>query len=127
MSHHVRVATVDGRTGPVLRIAGELDLATVDGCRDELYEALAGRKINGQVVTLDLTGLRFLSAGGLRMLADFAETLMAQGIAMTLTMPPDGPVRRLTRLVGLEGRMVIVDGAGRTPSVRDAADARVVP
>jgi anti-anti-sigma factor len=77
-----------------LVVLGDLDLAGVQGVRDELLaEAASGRPI-----LLDLTRLGFVASIGAALLL---ETVQAAGDLLEVVLPPAGPVRRPLDLAGL--------------------------
>jgi anti-anti-sigma factor len=111
----------------ILKIDGELDIATIDACRAELDAALADcRQCRGapptshrrppSAVVLDLSGLTFLSVAGIRMLSAVVHPLSAQHIRTVVAVPRDGIVRRLVHLAGLDRQVVVVDHPYPTPS-----------
>jgi anti-sigma B factor antagonist len=65
----------------VLALAGEIDVSTAPLLRAALVEVLEGRPVR---VTLDLTELSFLDAGGIRCLVDAARRAAAVGCALTV-------------------------------------------
>ena len=93
---------------PVLQIAGELDLATAEGLRARLAEALS---TNPKVV-IDMAGVTFCDATGLRVLLDVAAS---QNGAGPLTVRNASRVKWLLDLVGLSELSTIVFGEGGDP------------
>ncbi|MDQ4094420.1 MAG: STAS domain-containing protein [Actinomycetota bacterium] len=65
----------------VLRVVGELDLATVGRLRGHLDKQLSGAY---RVVIVDCTGVSFLSACGIGLLIEIAERARADGIGLWL-------------------------------------------
>jgi anti-anti-sigma factor len=90
------------RTGDVVVVVpeGEIDLATVDLLQAEL-DAAAGES---EQVILDLRGVTFIDSAGVRLVLEAMRALPAFRVV------PGGPeVSRVFRLVGLDGRVRIVD------------------
>jgi anti-anti-sigma factor len=84
----------DERDGVVIvSLAGELDMSTVDGAAVALRDATA----RGVPVVLDMTGLRFFSSAGLRLLVRLHE-----GVSVDVRLAGDQRVvRRPLELTGL--------------------------
>ena len=64
----------------VLRVVGEIDLATVGRLRDHLCKVLGAY----QVVIVDCTGVSFLAACGIGLLIEILERVRAEGMALGL-------------------------------------------
>jgi anti-anti-sigma factor len=117
MQVQVTVVAIHDQGVLTLRLEGELDIATIGGCRARLHEAVAEglrrrTAFAGQALTtvvLDLSELTFLSAAGLRLLSDLANALAKNDVATVLAVRPGGITERLARLGGLDRRMAIVD------------------
>ena len=84
-------------SGGALRVAGELDLATVPDLREALLAAL--RALPDGPVVLDLTGVTYLASAGVSLLAEVVGLLPDR---LSLRAGPDGPVGRVLRLTGLD-------------------------
>ncbi len=114
----------------VLRLGGELDIATVGTCRSDLSDAIEERwrrkspagsgEADLALVVLDLSGLTFLSVAGLRMLAALAARLGRHHVTTIAAVPPTGLIRRLVHLAGLHRQMSIVDAPYTGASVGTA-------
>ena len=89
-------AESDGAT-TVLRLAGELDLATADLLRERV-RTLLGHGSVIQLLVLDLAGLEFLDVTGLGALLEARRKLSATGATLTLRRPRPMVVRMLTLL-----------------------------
>jgi anti-sigma B factor antagonist len=91
---------------PVLRVAGELDMATADGLRGALEEAVAA----DPSVVVDLAGVTFVDVMGLRAILEVADSLNGRGPLALVNAPQ---VARLLRWVGLDGitSIALHDGA----------------
>jgi hypothetical protein len=112
----------------IFRIYGEVDLATVGAYRTELSDSVRcavhdrGSERTPQDVppwtmaVLDLRALSFLSAAGLRMLADLADTLAAEGVATGIAAEPGSLTHRLLYLAGLDRHAAVLDALERATS-----------
>lgn len=85
---HVEASPDGGAT--VVRVAGELDLAT----SSELDDALEGADLAGRVV-VDLSGCTFLDSSALRVLVQGARAAEAAGGAIALVTNDPGILRVL--------------------------------
>jgi anti-sigma B factor antagonist len=89
-------ADVEG-SRPVLRLAGELDLATADLLRERVH-ALLGRGSEVTELVLDVAGLEFLDVTGLGALLEVRRKLVASGGALILRRPRPMVLRMLDLL-----------------------------
>jgi anti-sigma B factor antagonist len=80
----------------VVRACGELDLATGDGLRERLAEALGAHP----AVTVDLSGVEFIDCSGLRALTAARRHARRSGSRLVLSRPSPA-VRRLLDLTRL--------------------------
>jgi anti-anti-sigma factor len=81
----------------VLHVSGELDLATLAGLQTAIDAAAARVPTDGRVV-LELAGVRFIDAAGLRLLLDSAQRRQPAVVLRS----PSAPVRRLFDVTGLD-------------------------
>lgn len=88
------MAWIDGGSPPVVRVVGELDLATVP----RLNSALAG--LDGDV-ELDCSGVEFIDAAGLTAFLRAHDACAARGSKLVV-LDPSPAVDRLLRLVDLD-------------------------
>ncbi|HEU0127011.1 MAG TPA: STAS domain-containing protein, partial [Pseudonocardiaceae bacterium] len=65
----------------ILRVVGEVDLATVGRLRDHLDKQVPGAY---RVVIVDCTGVSFLAACGIGLLIEMADRALAEGMALWL-------------------------------------------
>lgn len=96
-------------TSVVVAVRGELDALTAPMIRaiaDTLEEQGHTR------ITLDLSSVTFLAAGGLGLIAGIAAQLRRAGGDLTLRSP-SAQVRRMLDITGLGGRIVVDDPAPR--------------
>jgi anti-anti-sigma factor len=78
-----------------LRLAGEIDLDTVD----ELTVALEPQLREGGDITLDIAGVRFLGSSGVQVLIRALEALNGRG--RLVLVHPVSSVSRLLEVMGL--------------------------
>ncbi|MEU8300691.1 STAS domain-containing protein [Micromonospora sp. NPDC048909] len=106
---HVQVSVAEH--GVDVRAIGEVDIATVGVLRSALWSAPAR-----PVLRLDLSGVRLLSAAGVRAIFAAHLRIRAQGGELVL-VDPDPVVTRVLRVTGLHRVIPMVESAGRpTPS-----------
>ncbi|MDQ3824675.1 MAG: STAS domain-containing protein [Actinomycetota bacterium] len=67
----------------VLRVVGEVDLATVGRLREQLHHYIPGEH---RGVVLDCTGVSFLAACGIGLLVETAERACAEGMTLRLVV-----------------------------------------
>jgi anti-anti-sigma factor len=90
----LKTELLDGTSPPVLRVVGEVHLATANLLRDALAEAIA----DDPSVVVDMEAVTFIDAAGLRVVLQAAASLNGSG-PLRLTNAP--LVERLLELVGL--------------------------
>lgn len=90
-------------TLPLVRLAGELDLASEHLLTDAL-ECLAATACPAEMVVLDLSAVRFCDVAGLRAIEGCAVALAATGKKLVLYNPP----LAVTRLITLTGVAAMV-------------------
>ena len=97
-----------GRTSDhVLRVSGELDIATVELLRDAVGKALAE---GPPAVVVDLTTTHFVDSTGCRELVRTAKAGAAAGIPVAVVAPPDNwRVRRVVDFVQLSSLVPVHD------------------
>ena len=79
--------------GTVIAVSGELDVASAPELDDLL------RRTDGEAVTLDLSGVRFIDPAGLRVLLVAQRDIDARGGQLVIRKP-SWQVRRLAQLSG---------------------------
>ena len=89
------VTAVDGGERRRLRVTGDLDLAGVTAVRDELFAEFTGDE---RAITVDLTGVGWLTSVGLGLLLEVAERA---GPLTQFLLPDPGPARRVLDLTGV--------------------------
>jgi anti-anti-sigma factor len=93
-------ARLDDPTGPVLELHGELDLATVDGVRADLFARLAALPEGGSLL-VDLRAATYLPSAGIGLLLEARERARARGVDLQLLTEPSGLAARALALAGL--------------------------
>lgn len=89
----------------VLTVTGEIDLCTVARLRDHLDKQLAA---GHRGVVLDLSGVSFFGACGLRLLNRTADRAWSAGVVMRL-VTDSRQVLRVLDLTGCEGLVPLAD------------------
>lgn len=85
--------------------AGEIDLANADALAAELHEA---ERAGAEAIVLDLTKLEFIDSTGIALIVAIHQRLNDGGASrFRLAVGPEGPVRRLLELTGVEARVPI--------------------
>lgn len=110
----VDLSAVDGIA--VATLDGEIDIANADEVGDALLHAAADQPMG---LIVDLTLLRYLDSGGVRMLFRVAEQLGVSRRRIALVVPESSPLRRLIKIAGFG------EAASVGASVADCRDAMV--
>ncbi|WP_166659146.1 STAS domain-containing protein [Labedaea rhizosphaerae] len=92
-----------------IAISGDLDLLTASACACELTRALADRPPECRVVVLDMRGVGFCGAVGIRMLRTFAGHCAELGLYVCILAGKKSVVRRIVELAELEEVLPVVD------------------
>jgi len=98
LSCHVEVVP----EADILRIRGEVDTGTLSSLRDSLQPIIG----NGRHVIVDVSELRYIDGGGLRMLSAAQQRSEARGMQV-LVAGPSPFVRRVLQIVSLDGALPI--------------------
>jgi anti-sigma B factor antagonist len=91
---------VDGRLPAIVRVSGELDLATVPLVTEALADVDEGD------VELDCSGLSFIDATGLRAFQIAHEACAARGCKLVI-VDPSPALTRVVRMVGLDSVFLV--------------------
>ena len=83
---------------PVVRLTGELDIASLHLLTDAL-DSVATASCPGELVVLDLAGIRFCDVAGLRTIEMCAATMAAAGKELVLYETPP----QITKLIKITG------------------------
>jgi anti-sigma B factor antagonist len=86
----------------VISVSGELDLAGVDLVDEEMQRVAAG---NERRIVLDLSGLEFIDATGIRLLIDLASRSRRKGSPVYLAHKSDA-VQRMLDLTGANHALI---------------------
>ncbi len=93
----------------LLRIDGELDMATAPLAREQWAKLVAERQAGQDVAVVDLSRVRFLGSSGLAMLLGFAEDAGRNGMRLRLVTAGIHAVHRPLETVGLLDRFALYD------------------
>lgn len=85
----------------LVQLAGELDAMA----RPAAEEEIAGLRVDGREITVDLSMLKFLDSSGLRMLLDLTQAV--DGTSPVRLVCASAAVKRRTELTGTTGRLGI--------------------
>ena len=102
-----RLTTLDGR--PVLRLSGEVDLATLPALRDHLVKSVALHA--GHTLFIDLDGLSVLDDAGVGMLLGAAGHARSLAGDIVLVCANDRLLARFA-LTGLDRAVSVVSAVG---------------
>ena len=94
----------DGHT--VLAVSGDIDLSTVPNLRARLIEIVSSGTTS---FVIDLSSVQFIDSTGLGVLVGAQRRLRAVDGQLTLIVP-DGQMRSLFHVTGLDRVLTIVDG-----------------
>jgi anti-sigma B factor antagonist len=105
--HPFAVSTRWSAEGPVVRVAGELDVATAARFREAVHRALEGR---GRRLTVDVADLDFIDSTAVGVLVSAVKAMAAKGGTVAV-LQPSRAIRRVLDMTGLLGRVEVVDVA----------------
>ncbi|MBF6464139.1 STAS domain-containing protein [Nocardia beijingensis] len=97
--------------GLLLVAHGELDAATADECYTEMAETVEQHWRTTPTpasVVVDLCAVRFLSCAGVRVVLRLARWGVRAGVPVGMTVPDDGPVRRIVDVLGVRSSVPVV-------------------
>lgn len=93
-------ATIEEREAArVARISGEIDLATAEGLREQIFSSVMA---DAKPVVIDLTDTGYLDSSGVRLLYDLVEQLRARGQPVAIVVADEAVVRRVMVLTKLD-------------------------
>jgi anti-anti-sigma factor len=95
----------DGRTGRTVEVHGELDLAGVQGVRDELMALADG----GETLTLDLRTTTYLASAGVALLVEADRRVRSTSGRLRVVVAGGDVVRRALALSGVDGLLEVLD------------------
>jgi anti-anti-sigma factor len=100
----------------VVHLRGEFDMS---GVRD-FHRAIASVAADADILCVDLRGLSFLGASGLRAMLDVQGRSRRDGFALVVVKGPP-LVQRVFEMTGVDQRLVMLDdpaeGNGKDPAV----------
>lgn len=88
----------------VVRVAGDLDIATAPAVRETVV-----RHLDGPHLVLDLHPVRFFAGSAAQLLLDLRRRAEARGAVLHLTAPADRQVRRVLDLTGISATALLHD------------------
>ncbi|GAA0558525.1 STAS domain-containing protein [Actinomadura livida] len=91
--------------GTVVRLRGDLDIASSEDLRTYLDDA---RREHGERLVLDLAGLEYMDSGGLSVIVSCFKAVTAAGGSLTLAAPRP-LIRRTLVVTGLHRRIPVAD------------------
>ena len=94
----LRIARADAGRDAVVRLDGELEMATTARLREELARALA---TECERIVVDLRPLAFIDSTGMHALVQADERCRAKGRSLTLLLAHGSSVERTLHLCGL--------------------------
>jgi len=97
------VAVVSGDVPPVVRVAGDLDLAGVTAVRPALLAALHP----GELV-VDLRGTGYVSSAGVALLMELTALARHRDTALSVRVAPGSPLARVLEVTGLDAVLPVV-------------------
>jgi anti-anti-sigma factor len=98
----------DGGGGRTVEVHGELDLAGVQGVRDELLACADA----GGALTVDLRTATYLASAGVALLVEADRRVRSAGGRMHVLVARDDVVRRALALSGVDGLLEVLDSDG---------------
>ena len=102
----VKVTTTEQDGATVLRVAGELDVAS----SPELTKAVSGLATQPRRLVLDLSTTEFLDSSATRTIVNMAREVSARDVAMALVCPSDNRnVRRVLDFMGVDTVIPLFD------------------
>ncbi len=102
----------------LVRVHGELDLATAPDLRQVLLDAAAGGPVD---LVVDLAGVPFVDATGLGALLSAAESVRAGGGDLRLASP-SRMLRLMLRLLDLEARLPLAGAREQSARQNSASE-----
>jgi anti-anti-sigma factor len=115
----LQASVAAGESGPVIMLAGEVDLT----CAEQLDELVTGQLAGGtRQLTIDVSELRFADSASIRTLALAARTLAERGGSLVL-LEPQPSVARVLALLGVD-QMVTIRAKTSTVQQRETSEQR---
>ncbi len=93
------ISVSDDESGPMIKVAGELDASNIDRLRSAIKSQLSERP---ETLSLDLAGVMFMDTSAIALLIQTSKS----GPAVRI-VSPSVPVRTVIRMSGLDGILVM--------------------
>jgi anti-anti-sigma factor len=106
----------------IVAVAGEIDISTVTGLRECLFELAA----SGRPLLVDLDQVTFIDSAGLSVLVGTAKRAAAHGGSLYAACARP-KIRKLFRLTGLDRRIPLARTLDEAREAREALAARTAP
>lgn len=117
MYHELHIHGDEHTESPMLSVAGDIDLATIDNLTDRLRRVL-GREPPPRSLTVDLTAVRFLATAGLTELVWLAEQCRHRQVRLAIVIDGRAAWHAL-EVTGLTHELPVIDsGARAAPPAR---------
>jgi anti-anti-sigma factor len=114
----LEVSDVDGVV--VARIHGDIDFGSADDLGADILRALPDQ---ARGLVLDLTAVRYVDSGGVRVFFELATHLYNSGRKLALAVPETSPVRRLIKITRLEEAALLFPTADESAEMLRRAGA----
>jgi anti-sigma B factor antagonist len=101
---------------PLVRVVGELDLATAPQARAAVIDAVGS---DASRLVLDLSELAFVDSAGLGVIIGALRRVRSAGGELRVVAPPSGP-RRVLALTGLDTLFTVVASVDEAVAPADA-------
>ncbi len=92
----------------VARIEGDIDFGSAGDLGRDLLDGVSDAALG---LVLDLTGVRYIDSGGVRVLFELAAQLGTSGGVVALAVPETSPIRRLIKITRLEEAVLLCTSA----------------
>ncbi len=92
----------------VARIEGDIDFGSAGDLGADILRALPDTAIG---LVLDLTEVRYVDSGGVRVFFELAAHLAGSGRRVALAVPETSPIRRLIKITRLEEAVLLCTAA----------------
>jgi anti-anti-sigma factor len=89
---------------PIIVIVGEIDISNVAIIR----EAIDASVPDAVVLVIDLSRTTFLDSAGIALLLAIGDRLHTTRRELYVVIPEDAPIRRVTKLAGLDAQVPVV-------------------
>jgi anti-anti-sigma factor len=89
----------------VARLSGEVDLSNAAQIGEELGAAVPNAALG---LVIDLTATDYLDSSGVHLIFDLAERVRRRQQQLRVVVPEGAPIRRVLRIVELDGSVPVV-------------------